>query len=429
MDSLLHLHLQSGLLLVVKLLDVASDGACFFHCIIAFFLQFNQMNRRHHVVFPLDAKELRRFLCQSLYELKEVSIPGLGESPLSFFETEYGTRATKRKHLHNSVYNSRLIEIGEDPFKNPLYVNSFEDYVSWMTHPNTQVDGLMVAFSAFFLNVNLTIYTRSMTEVQESSDVPGVMQLISMGFPKSAAENVLSEMNGNVDAAIEKLIRMDSTQPEPSQRKPEIWKEQPYHFGSPLSISMMNNHAHFQLIVPQEEQQSVQPEESRILYEIMSMGFSREKAEQALLEANGDMQVAVEKLLSLPRVMLPDMSDDLLESPKVELALTREQFYNFCNNELKSSFSGPPPHLRLGVRIEKGPDAHFLRSLFDSFIFPELGKVKYRIVCFRFDDGNSVEHTGTTKELSFSEVKKKFFIQVWGKIALHSVTRIVLERC
>jgi hypothetical protein len=422
------LVLATRLLLVVNLLDVPPDGACFFHCLVAglsLLLRTTRIDRR----IPNDSGQLRLYLCSNLLELANIKIPGLELSPLKYFDMEYSRNAEPRQCLHNSNYNAFVAQTGGDPNKTPLFVDTFREYLEWMKNPSTQVDGLIVAFAAAFLGLDLTVYTQALTEVQEDSHIPEVKQLISMGFKKSIVEEVLTQTQRNVDAAIEILLQMDSTKSEEKQR---VWYEQRYCWHSnAIKISMIQDGYHFKLILPDEEQQSVQPEESQKLSELMSYGFSREKTEQALIQANGEMQAAVEKLLSLPRVVLPDVPEELLNSPESasSCVFSREQLYSIFNCELQRSSPRLPQNLLVEVRIQRCADPHFLRSLFDGFIFPELGDVKYRIVCFTFEDESNIVWSKNVEDLSHGAEKKHFFSQFWGKIAIQSVTRVVIEKC
>jgi hypothetical protein len=349
-----------------------------------------------------------------------VKIPGLGVTPLDYFLKEYSGSARVRQHLHNSDYNATLVERGEDPHMKPLFVNSFGNYLELMMHPRTQVDGLIVAFAAFFLKINLTVYTRAISEVQlETSDVVEVRHLISMGFSKSAAEQVLLETSGNMEAAIDRLLQRESTQSAASEAKQDVWHEQPYHCPSNgINFSLIQDGFHFQLIVQKELSSSP-------FFDLMSIGFQRQKAEQALVEANGDLEA--------PRVILPDIPEELFSSPEENASAdsiqTRDQFYHVCDSVLKRYFLELPQHFHLDVRIPNGTDAKFYASLLDSFVFPELDMASYRIVCFRFDDDTQVAHSGTIAELSHRNVKMQFFTQLWESITQKSVTHIVLERC
>jgi len=440
------LVLDTGLRLKVRLFNPRPDGECYFHCLIAAFSQ-------HSTSFvidpqiPRDSGGLRRYVCEHLKKYTEVDIPGLGVSPipglgvspLEYFRIEYSESARVRQRLHNSDYNASLVQRGEDPHMKPLFCDTFENYLEWMKHPRTQVDGLIVAFSAFVLKIDLTVYTRSISDIHlETSDVQEVSCLISMGFSKCAAERVLLETSGDMDAAIDRLLQRDTTHSATSEAKQDgkdVWREQPYHYPSSVfKISLIQDGYHFQLIV-HEVQESVQPEElsSFPIFSLMPLGFPRQKAEQALVKANGDVEAAVEILLSERRVtvMLPDVSEELLSSPESALSCVanREQLYRIINCELQMHFSELPRNLVVEVRIQRCADAHFLKSLIDGFIFPELDNVKYRIVCFTFEDESNIVWSKKVEDLSHSAEKMQFFCQVWEKIAIQSVTRVVLERC
>jgi hypothetical protein len=395
--------LESGLLLVVQLLDVARDGACFFHCIIAV---INAIDTG----FPNNSDDLRRYLCENLRLSAAFIIPGLGMTPLEYFDKEYSRKAKTRQYLRNSHYNDIVVGRGENPLSNPLFVNNFEEYLFWMEQPNTHVDGLMVAFAAFYLKLDLTIYTRALSEVQlETSDIPEVMQLISMGFSKSAAEQVLTQTQGNVEVAIEKLLQMDVPASAPSEAKQDVWHEQPYPCESGIKISIILDGGHFQLIVPDQEPADFS---SDVRWDFMSAEAAEPTGQQSL--------------------QLPEISDVLLEEPQsvqhtqvgpsCDLITSSEQFYNACLCALTvASF---PFYTNVPVEFNSSYLSVFWEHLFGSLQFVEHNCVRYRVVSFTMQDGLYVPYHGPIANLSKSTEKHAFFSQLFAQIQHQNVVSV-----
>ena len=389
----------SGERLVVQVLDVPSDGACFFHCIIAGLLRVSDSFFVERQI-PCEPDELRRFICEKLRENPDVIIPGLGISPHEYFLTEYSDEATKRRYLHNSFFNKIVVDRGQDPHETHLYVDSFAKYLQWMEHPNTQCDDLVVAFTAFLLGLNMTVFKKAISEVSEYSEIPQVKQLISMGFKKSHVEEVLARTQGNVEQALEILLQMDSASAHVQQRAQEVWHAQ-YYPNPGIQMCLINEKSHFQLVVPDEVS------DAEVVYQ--------------------QAQVREKK-----RLQLPDIPEDLLVGDVVSnispLIRTSEELYEVCLVCLQKC-SKIPTLLRLDVRIDKCTGVDFCKSLLESFVFPECGMLKYRIVCFTFDDETKVAHDGSIDQLSHRGAKIQFFTKLWESITLKSVTRVVFERC
>jgi hypothetical protein len=471
MDRITTLFLSTGLLLVAHRLNVKADGGCFFHCIIARFSQLPRSKRMERQI-PEDSDRLRIFLCEHLMRYSRNKIPGLGLSPFEYFEAEYSENARKRQCLHNSCYNQIIIERGLDLQTKPLFVDTFEKYMDWMQHPNTHVDGLIVAFAASFLDMNLKVYTRAISEVQhETSDIPEVSHLISMGFSRTASEKVLLESGGNVEAAIEKLLQMQVQLSGPSEAKRDVWYEQPYGSDSGwVSISMIQDENHFQLILPDKEQQSSQSEDLSTdpLRELVSMGFSREKAGKSLSEAGGDMAAAIENLLSPPRVTLPEISAELLFEPEMtsrqrhvpppfsvisdeflfepEMTLRKQHVpppsfgYTQCNSLLTS------PHQFYDACKSKTSSESFPKStevhvsfnavycdlnhdyLFGSIMLGDHHDVRYRVVSFTMMDRSIVAYHGPIENLSRKSEKLAFFSQLYPVIHHQDVISVRIAR-
>lgn len=406
---MISLLLEFGLLKVVQLLDTERDGACFFHCLIA---GLSRLSRS--VGFPNNSCDLRRYLCENLRHSAEFTIPGLGLTPLEYFEKEYSREAKTRQYLRNLHYNDIVVGRGENPLSNPLFVNNFEEYLFWMEQQNTHVDGLIVAFAAFYLELDLTVYTRGLSEVQlETSDIPEVMQLISMGFSKSEAEQVLAQTQGNIEAAIEKLLQINVLASAPSEAKQDVWHEQPYPCESGIKISIILDGGHFQLIVPDEEPADFS---SDILWDFMSAEVAEPTGQQ--------------------RLQLPEISDVFLEEPQSVqhtqvgpshgIITQPPQFYNACLCALTAASF--PFYTNVPVEFNSSYLSVFWEHLFGSLHIVEHNFVKYRVVSFTMQDGSKVPYHGAISNLSKSTEKKIFFDQLCQQIQYQNVVSVNIAR-
>ena len=375
MIFLLNLVLAIGITMVASVLDVPGDGACFFHCIVAHF------SRVLHK--EIDAAELRKDICARLLENRDMTVNNLGVSPQQFFETTYGPNAQNRETLVNSHLSLEQ--------RTP---KTFKEYVDAMKHPNTYADNLIVAFSAHVL-FDITVYTCSRSSVQKPlTGVKDVDNLVAMGFKVESVEAALRN-SASLDQALDKLISDPSAAfVEPPSE--DVWRAEPYVSGKPIHINLINDRNHFQLVM--------------------------------------DLK---------PRLRLPDIeciSDDEDSKPSSHLhheppsfghtqPPSREQFYDTCTSILTSISPELPQDLHIRYQIERGVDGKFLASLFDSFMFPDFGLVRYRIIGFCFNDDETIAHTGCIEHLSHRNVKKLFFDRIWAKNSTTAVHTVVLGRC
>jgi hypothetical protein len=368
------LLLESGSILAISLLNVPGDGACFFYCISAFFIEKMIIGSQCHEVL-IDAEALRNYLCDKLFELRNVTVPGLGMTPEEFFNSEYSRNARKRQSLHNPFLSSKVQALGIDTTKNPIFVDSFELYVTLMRNKNTFADNLIVAFFAHQFNVNLSVFTRSVTEVQqELTGDTKVDKLLSMGFRHDLVDQVLSENDGNIDQSIDKLLKHPSAEFVPIGSKSEIWREQPYGSSFGLKIRMINDGNHFQLV--QE-----------------------------------------------PRIQLPEIDLSILEDSPISNA---QQFFDACNLAITSQQL--PQHTEVRCRFNEVYLQQFRDNLFGSLIFVEHNTVRYRVVSFQMEDGSCVSYHGCIQNLSNSAEKKFFYSQLEPLISKQDVVSVKIAK-
>jgi hypothetical protein len=306
----------------------------------------------------------------------DTPLPDLRITPKQYFASNYAKNVPNRQPLYN-LRNS-----------DPYYADTYHDYISFMTDGDAQVDELLIAFTAFLLGLNLTVY------IQSEQQVPTVLSFIGieqMWFPT-------------------------------------------------LKVCIIFDGANFQLIDPPVEEQSVQAEElsSEPLCTLLSMGFSRKNAEQALLKASGNVELAIQHILSLPRVTLPDISDEILipemaanqlqqPSSRVELLTSIEKFHDACNS--KASSESLPVSTEVNVSFNVVFLVAYRENIFGSML---LGKrhdvVKYRVVSFTMRNQLIVVYDGDIRELSSKSKKLAFFSQLYPVILHQDVISVRIAR-
>jgi hypothetical protein len=374
------LLLVTGLTLVASVLNVPGDGACFFHCIVAHF------SRVLHK--EINAADLRKYICTRLFENRDLVVPGLGMSPLEFFNTTYGLDAQNREKLVN-IYLS--VEQ-----RTPC---TFEEYVEAMTHPNTYADNLIVAFSSHELKVSMTVFTCSRTSVQKSpTGIENVDSLVAMGFKVESVKAALRN-SATVDEALDKLISNPSAVfvEVPTE---DVWREEQYGSHNSIHINLINDYEHFQLVTdlkPMDLKPRVRLPEIKCIFD--------------------------EDSNPLPHLHHEPHYFGNTQRP------SRNKFYVTCTDFLKPISPELPKVLNIRYQIEQGADPEFLASLIGSFEFPEFNMVRYRIIAFHFNDGKLVSHTGCIEDLSYGNVKKRFFAQIFEKNSTSAVHSVVLQRC
>ena len=366
------LLLATGLTLVASVLDVSGDGACFFHCIVQQYLLLFGEN--------IDHLHLRRGICKKLLEHRNTEIPGLYITPQEFFDKTYGPSAEKREIL----LNSHLDLTKRSP-------STFEEYVEAMSYHNTYADNLIVAFSAYVLDINITVYTCSRTSVKQcSTGNDDVDNLVSMGFRVSSAQNALK--GKSFEDALQQLLSDPSARFVPAPTKDD-WRGEQYGSDKMVGIILINDCDHFQLVTSLEnrnvlpdveiddDDENLQPHPHHLHHEPPSFGYT---------------QYSI-----------------------------RNNFFELCQHYLEKC-SEPPQDFHINYQIEQGTD---VSSLIDSFIFPVLDMVRYRIIGIYFNDTIYISHSGNIEELSHASAKNNFFSRIREKILTTGVYSVVLQRC
>jgi hypothetical protein len=474
------LLLATGISLTGALYDVPGNGACFFHCIVGFFINYYESSKIPDDFFPLDSTELREYVCKKLLERKDGQITGFLETPASYFVTEYGPSARNRKFLHSGTWNNQMSQNGHDPQEHPLKVDNFNDYVAWMSNPDTQVDEMIVAFTADLLQINLKVFTRSVSEVSEVSEDVKVSRLISMGFSKNQAEQALAKANRNLERAIETILFSPQSQhsEHSHEEQQQIWREQPYsNMSGGTTVYLINDGAHFQLLYPEDEFENesggaaaqAQSETLDLLSfqfesSITTKAFNakNENIEQELSNfLNGsDASKSLHHVFALENCVLLDFLEDQPQmssgagvfehqpqmsseatvfeqkpqmsseagffDPQPQM-ITGDQFINLCSAQL-TSLRKLPPHSDIQVRLSKDNLVFLMKFLSKRFTIPALG-LKYRVVAFCLDDGSRVSYTGSSHcDVSRRAQKIAFFDELFSKISDKMVTSVRLEK-
>jgi len=368
--SFLNIFLATGISLLASVLNVPADGACFFHCIV---LQYSLLFGEN-----IDPWHLRRGICNSLLQHRETFIPGLQMTPQEFFDSNYGLSAEKREILVNSYLDHAQ--------RTP---DTFEAYVEAMSHHNTFADNLIVAFTAYVLDINMTVFTCSRMSVKQCpTGNDDFDKLVSMGFNVSSVQNALKSKS--FQDAFEQLLSDPSANFVPAPTS-DVWRGEQYGSGKTVSIVLINDYDHFQLVTDLEKQvvlpdveiddEDLQPSPHHSHHEVYSFGHTQRSL--------------------------------------------REDFFNKCHANL-SGYHEPPQDFRIVFSIPRGTD---VSSLIDSFLFPDLAMVRYRIYAIMFDDTVIISHSGNIEELSHRKAKEVFFPKIWAKISTCGVYSVHLQKC
>jgi hypothetical protein len=430
-----HLHLEGGVILLALLFNVPKDGACFFHCLVLFFGKYYADNDDELPPFFRDSQVLRIYVCARLSEMMDVPITGLGQTARSYIETEYLGIARNRKCLHSSFWNKQIAEAGHDPSKVKLYVDTFEDYVSWMAHENTQVDALIVAFTAQLFELNLSVLTRSVSEVLESSENGNVQILIEMGFSKHDAEKALADANDNLDGAIENLSQRKQNLD--SGDEPKIWREQPYVNLSNINIYLVNDEAHFQLLEVLDDVRL-----KFVQFPFPSGGAEAQQFHDDYLPNDNEdfsqllAQVANDTVVQNQRQMSSEafvfehqqwMSSEAAFFEHAHQMISEDEFIELCDSQL-SHLTVLHQFSDVDVVLTKDNLVSLMKFLSKRFMIPSLG-LNYRIVCFYMNDGSNVAYQCSSKhDFSRREKKMAFFDELFSNISGKFVTSVKLER-
>jgi hypothetical protein len=401
MKTNLKILLESGLFLVISLLNVSGDGGCFFYCLVAFFLE--RMSNGHDCdEILLDSNAIRKHLCDKLIEFRDVTVHGLQMTPEEFFHYEYSLESINRQSLHNPFLLANVVALGLDPSQHKIFANSFEEYIAIMQHPNTHADNLIVAFFAQIFDVHVSVFTRSVTEVQpELTGDENVDKLISIGFRRDAIEQLLLETSGNIDQALNKILEKPSSQIVPSFSNDDIWREQPYNILSGLHINLINDGFHFQLILSLSQVHS----------------------------CDATSQLANPKI-RLPDILCLDEDSDSFDNTQISSSscyITNPQdFFDACNSAiLREELL---EHVCVPVRFNKVYSEKFRENLFGSLMFVESNRVRYRVVSFTLENGFCVCYHGNIVNLSRSAEKLFFYSQLESKISCHDVISVTIKK-
>jgi hypothetical protein len=377
----------------VPVFNPPGDGTCFFHCVIEYC-------RKQKIQDERTSHDLRMFLCNELERRKDDTIPGLNLTPLQYFDSVYAPRVENRESLFNLSYNTRIAEEGKTLSQKPLYVDCFGQYIEVMKHHKTYADNLIVAMSAHVLGLNLRVYTQSLTQVQETSDLPGVQDLISMGFRKLDAEDALKQTNWNFLDALDKLT---SKTPGQSEEQPDVWRAQFYNTEETRHldcVQLLNTGDHFMLILSEEAGEG----RRRIcLPEVPDCLLTEEPVQHRPSSSFGYTQFESSHLITCP-----------------------DEFFDKCKSEIVAKFF--PNSVTVHVQFNSVYAEINNVYLFSSLEFVEHDSVKYRVVSFTMENGAQVSYHGCIENLSKGSEKKAFFNQLYQAIQHQNVVSVRLVR-
>jgi hypothetical protein len=376
----------------VRVLNPIGDGQCFFTCIADCISQQNPEGQ------ILDPQEIRTFISTELERLKNVTLPGLNLTPNQYFDSKYAPRVQDRESLVNFSYIDRITQEGKTLSEKPLNVDCFGQYLDLMMHPKTSADNLIVAMCAHAFGLNLCVYTQSVTEDQETSDLPGTELFISMGFRKVDAEEALKQTNCDFLAALDNL----TSKPLGHSEDELVWRTQFYNTESTRHldcVELLNTDDHFMLVLSKEA------EESR-------------------------------------RICLPDIPEELLEEPvqhhvppsfehaqfgsSHDLIIRPDDFFDACSRVVVAQSFPDFVNVHVEFNCVYADINHV--HLFGSLEFIEHDSVKYRVVSFTMANGTQVSYHGCIANLSKGSEKTAFFNQLYQVIQHQNVVSVRLAK-
>jgi hypothetical protein len=416
------LPLADGFILTGALYDGPGDGACFFHCIVGFFINYYESSKvPDDFFFPLDSTELRLYVCEKLLEMKDEQIPGFFQTPASYFAKEYSLFAKNRKSLHSGTWNNEMTQNGHNPQEHPLKVDDFNDYVAWMSDSKTQVDKMMVAFTAHLLQINLKVFTRSVSEVSETSEDANVSRLISMGFSKNQAEQELAKVNGNLERALETILSSPQSQhsEHSHEGQQQIWREQPYsNMLGGITVNLINDGAHFRLLYPDRELENESGGDAAQSFSGNYLPNDDEEFSRLLAQVANKAEVFEQELQN---------SSDAAVFEHEPQMISKDEFIALCDKQLQH-LTVLPQFSDVNVVLTKDNLESLMKFLSKRFTIPSLDS-NYRVVVFYMNDDSKVSYQSSSKhECSRREKKMAFFDELFSNISGKVVTSVRLER-
>lgn len=384
-----------------RLVKVPSDGACFFHAVIAANISG----------FPTTVEALRNAVCDFLFTNKNRPILFGSSTPFDRVMTLYGPDA--------GVNPLHVVDPDLKGFRQ--YVTSFENWISAMRQPHAFADEIIVEGLSNMLGVSISVWTSS----QSSQSAQPVLKtgnkslddLLAMGYSMKTARKALESASGNMDQALEALLSMPPKAIEAPVEK-KVYRCVTYNSGSAQKIDLLNERDHYELLIFESSKPSkaLPPTPAPVKSHKPPPSFGHHQPQTA-------------KPAKLPKSRLPidgsqiggfNESSGLYDQI---IALLREM--DSCDYPTNFEISRLSLiHADLCNATPGGV------QIFGSFGFhSSREEFRYRAVGFTFLDGSKLEYSGDVKSLSDPKTKEAFVARVVSNWRTNLMIGITFQRC
>ena len=459
---LMQFVLHCGLIFMAYLVDIPNDGACFFTCLAHYALYCDQHSLPKPIGMPTDPSYVRHYLCNYLEMNRDTVMIEDKKKPLTVeqcFLKIYGESALLRKAVHF-----------ENLSHDRIFCNSFEEYIGLMRNRDAHADEIFVWAASMMFNIKISVLEHFVPRIED----PNLKTLVEMGYPRTAAEHALQQCSDNLDDAIDFLI---DNPPQPSESN-VIWRETMETHGLHIDVHLARTGMHFQLLLPEYVPRDIEPKlPPRKRKEIVAAQMMWVEHNESHGCGGGEAAVSEQSATSSRKPSANRAAVSHPHLPQKPSAGGGAAAIS-CNQSSPSFGHSQPPcppkkpaHLssshiveydgsrisglssKFGLYDKVIPFAKDSRPfrvtnltlvngdlttvcedgvhVFSSFITSEKRRpeVRFRAVCFQFEDGTVVNHTGTAASLSDKTEKDKFMDRVNRKWQSFMITAITFARC
>ena len=245
--------LATGHIMTMLMFDVPSDGACFFHCLVAFAQDYEERGIKCSRI-PTDVQEVRREICDFLVQNRDNPIFVGETTPVKRIKKSYFPKTGRREHIIDPDYNKRVVEAGLSIAAEPYRVSTFDEYIEAMMSPHAFADEIFVEAAGILYGLTLNVFSEIIPHVpapiHEKTGDDFLDILVEQGFPVDIARSALLKVNRNLDKAIENLLSQPQLSSEPSEKPPSMFHCQSYNTDDGIyPITILNYQNHYQLIL------------------------------------------------------------------------------------------------------------------------------------------------------------------------------------
>ena len=251
--KMIEILLATGHIMTMLMVDVPSDGACFFHCLVAFAQDYEERGIKCSRI-PTNVQKVRREICDFLVQNRDNPI-FVGEiTPYKRIKKSYFPKTGRREHIIDPDYNKRVVEAGLSIAAEPYRVSTFDEYIKAMMSPHAFADEIFVEAAGILYGLTLDVFSEIIPHVpapiHEKTGDDFLDILVEQGFPVDIARSALLKVNRNLDKAIENLLSQPQLSSEPSEKPPSMFHCQSYNTDDGIyRITILNYQNHYQLIL------------------------------------------------------------------------------------------------------------------------------------------------------------------------------------